>query len=72
MIAADKTNLIKNGIVGITSKNKTYDVFVICWDGLKYHRKTTREEIEKYKKMGFLKLSKTKNLIFDFRSSNGV
>lgn len=41
-------------------------VNVICWDGVKYQRTTSKEEVEEMKNQGFCKVDKDRNITFDF------
>lgn len=50
----------------IICSNK-YNVYVICWDNIRYHRMTTKEEIDDMRKSGYVRESENNGLTFDFR-----
>jgi hypothetical protein len=43
-----------------------YKVHVICWDNREYIRETTKEEIDKYRKEGYVKENDFSMITFDF------
>lgn len=49
------------------NKPLEYKVYVICWDDIRYHRMTTKEEIDDMRKSGYVRESENNGLTFDFR-----
>ena len=49
-----------------------YTVHVICWDGVRYTRRATKDEIDTHRKNGYVKEDGYSGITFDFRSSHGV
>jgi hypothetical protein len=48
-----------------------YTVHVICWDGVEYTREATKDEIDAWRKNGYVKEDGYSGITFDFRSSHG-
>ena len=49
-----------------------YTVHVICWDGVEYDRQAHKDEIDAWRKQGYVKDDGYHGTILDFRGSHGV
>lgn len=55
---------IKNNNI---NKEEMYDVYVICWDGVAYKRKASKEEIDMQRKNGYVKEDGYSGITFNFK-----